>query len=458
IRYPDWYKGKKAKKSPKIAAHVSYGFEDTIHRETPFDLGAENEIGMGQNGNVDQRLVTAVCSEMMKMFKGKGIAEENNCFVRNYVILLFMQDLTTKEIVAVGKGSRCPYICKPMVDPDGLYKQPALNGAHYFFTIVNDKTRATWTYLIHSKDQIPALLVTFLAYINNHFKAKPKFIRTDNGTEVINRSCTSLFKTKGILHQKSMPYTPQQNEVVERKHMHLLETARSLRVHANLPIKFWGECILAATFLINKMPMKNLQWKSPFEVLFGKPPDYSHLRVIGCLCYAAVTKPHKDKFDNRGLKCILIGYPSNQKGYQLYNLDTKEVFVSSDVVFQESVFPFKEPATDIPLHPTSEFPIFGDSEDIEAPFVSPTPLPQTNPNIKFDHLHAPARKSSRNPTRLARMKDFVTKGTTGSAAFCSRQPQYPLFGKANFAGLPSSHIAFLANVFAHSYKQAMTDK
>ncbi|GJV04359.1 retrovirus-related pol polyprotein from transposon TNT 1-94 [Tanacetum coccineum] len=159
--------------------------------------------------------------------------------------------------------------------------------------------------------------------------------------------------------------------------------------------------------------------------------------------------------------------------------------MSSDVVFQESVFPFKEPTTDIPLHPTSDFLVFGDSEDIEAPFVSPTPLPQTDPNIEFDHPHspsslahyqqhppnepqfqnippAPARKSSRNPTRLAWMKDFVTKGTTGSAAFCSRQPQYPLFGKANFAGLPASHIAFLANVFAysepHSYKQAMTDK
>ncbi|GKA03611.1 retrovirus-related pol polyprotein from transposon TNT 1-94, partial [Tanacetum coccineum] len=357
---------------------------------------------------------------------------------------ILVLDLTTKEIVAVGKGSRCLYICKPMVDPAGFaaniqlfhsrlgytsvsklvhipeckksdasqfycescllskhhripfpistsiqsesfallhmylwgpYKQSALNGAHYFFTIMDDKIRATWTYLIHSKDQIPALLVTFLAYIDNHLKAKTKFIRTDNGTEVINRSCTALFKTKGILHQKLMPYTPQQNGVVERKHRHLLKTARSLRVHDNLPIKFWGECILAATFFINKMPMKKLQWKSPFEVLFGKPPDYSHLRVIGCLCYAAVTKPHKDKFDNRGLKCILIGYPSNQKGYQLYNLDTKEVFVSRDVVFQESVFPFKEPATDIPLLPTLEFPVFGDSKAIEEPFISPTPLP-----------------------------------------------------------------------------------
>ena len=86
------------------------------------------------------------------------------------------------------------------------------------------------------------------------------------------------------------------------------------------------------------MPMKKLSWKSPFEVLFDKVPNFEHLRVIGCLCYAAVTKPHKDKFENRGIKCILIGYPSNQKGYKLYNLDTKEIFLSRDVHFEEKIF------------------------------------------------------------------------------------------------------------------------
>ena len=199
------------------------------------------------------------------------------------------------------------------------YKQPTLNGAHYFFTIVNDKTRATWTYLVHSKDQIPELLATFFAYNDNHFKGKPQFVRLDNGTEVVNRNCAALFKENDIIHQRSMAYTPQQNGVVERRHIHLLETAKSIRVHANLPIKFWGDCVLAATYLINKMPMKKLNWKSPFEVLYGEPPYLDSLRVIRCLCYDALTKPPKDKFENRGIKCVVLGYPPNQKGYKFYN-------------------------------------------------------------------------------------------------------------------------------------------
>ena len=62
------------------------------------------------------------------------------------------------------------------------YKHPALNEAHYFFTIVDDKSRAIWTYLIHSKDQMPELLVTFFIYVDNHFKGMPKYVISDNGT------------------------------------------------------------------------------------------------------------------------------------------------------------------------------------------------------------------------------------------------------------------------------------
>ena len=126
------------------------------------------------------------------------------------------------------------------VDLWGPYKSPALNGAHYFFTIVDDFSRCTWTYLIHTKDQVLSILIDFISYIENHFKAKPKFLRSDNGTEIVNKDCLAYLRKQGIVHQKSMVYTPQQNAIVERKHRHLLDTARALKFHASLPNKFWG--------------------------------------------------------------------------------------------------------------------------------------------------------------------------------------------------------------------------
>lgn len=122
-----------------------------------------------------------------------------------------------------------------------------------------------------------------------------------------------MFTQKGIIHQRSMPRVLQQNGRVDRKHKHLLESARPIRIHANLPIRFWGDCILAAADLINLMPSSVLQWKTSYEVLMGKVPDYSHLRVIGCLCYPAIKT--SDKFAPRAKRCIMLGYPYAKKGY-----------------------------------------------------------------------------------------------------------------------------------------------
>lgn len=102
----------------------------------------------------------------------------------------------------------------------------------------------------------------------------------------MNEQCLNLFMNKGILIQGSVPYVPQQNSRVKRKHRHILEMSRALRFQANLPKKFWGECIFTATFLINRLPFKLLSWKTPYKVLFGTTPDYTGLRSSGCLCYA----------------------------------------------------------------------------------------------------------------------------------------------------------------------------
>lgn len=99
---------------------------------------------------------------------------------------------------------------------------------------------------------------------------------------------------------------------------------------------------------MNRLPSSVVQGKSPFELLYGRQASLTHLRVIGCLCYTIVI-PKGDKFAERAKACVLMGYSTTQKGYLLLNLSTKHFFVSRDVVFKESVFPFAQPQT-------SEFP------------------------------------------------------------------------------------------------------
>lgn len=107
-----------------------------------------------------------------------------------------------------------------------------------------------------------------------------------------------------------------------------------------MPLKFWSYSVLLAAFIINRLPTVVLKWRSPYEVLFNKSVDYSRLKPFGCLAYAANTCPHKSKFAERASKCVFLGYVTGQKGYQLYDIESGQIFVSRDVVFFDSIFPF----------------------------------------------------------------------------------------------------------------------
>ncbi|KAK9684140.1 hypothetical protein RND81_10G189200 [Saponaria officinalis] len=147
---------------------------------------------------------------------------------------------------------------------------------------------------------------------------------------------------RGIIHQTSIAHRPQQNGVVERKHRHVLEVSRALRFHSGLSLHYWGDCVMTAAYLINRMPTTLLQNKTPYEVLYGKTPSLSHLKVFGCLVLASNPEHHKDKFKERAVPCVFLGYAQTQKGYKLQNLLNKQYFVSRDVAFYESVLPFSK--------------------------------------------------------------------------------------------------------------------
>ena len=191
--------------------------------------------------------------------------------------------------------------------------------------------------LMKYKSDTRPLLVSFYNMICTQFHTKIKVFRTDNAPEFFLKD---FFSTNGIIHQHSCVATPQQNSVVERKHQHILSMSRALRYQSNIPLYLWGECVLTAVHIINKLPSPILNNKSPFEKLYGKIPSYEHLKVFGCLCFASTLIHHRTKFDPKSVPCVFLGYPFSVKGYKLLNLFTKRIFISRDVIFHETIFPF----------------------------------------------------------------------------------------------------------------------
>lgn len=229
----------------------------------------------------------------------------------------------------------------------GPYRHTTHGHCNQILTIVDDYSKCTWLFLCSAKTQIPQLLKDFIAFVKTQFHKTTKIIRSDNGSEFINHDLQSHLLQLGIVQQLTCSHTPQQNGSAERKHQHLLNVARALRFQSHLPIHFGGDCVLTATHLINILPTPVLNYRSPYEVLLQKQPDYSTLRNFGCLCYISNLYDPQDKFGPKSIKCVFLGYPFNKKGYRVMCLQTRKCYVSRDVNFVEDHYPFQHIVTSI---------------------------------------------------------------------------------------------------------------
>jgi hypothetical protein len=149
----------------------------------------------------------------------------------------------------------------------------------------------------------------------------------------------SFFHKVGISHEVSCPHTHQQNGAVEHKRRHIVEMALVLLAHSSMPLKYWGEVFHAVVYLINCTP-RLLSYDTPLHRLLGATPDYSSLRVFGCACWPNLRSYNSHKIQLRSTRCVFLGYSNMYKGFKCLDISTGHIYISRDMVFYESVFPF----------------------------------------------------------------------------------------------------------------------
>ena len=231
-------------------------------------------------------------------------------------------------------------------DVCGKMDVPSISGSEYFLSFVDDKSRYTWAYILKHKSDVFQRFIEWKAMVEKQTGKRLKKLRSDNGGEYLSEQFSNYFKKEGICRELTIKKTPEQNGVAERMNRTLEETIRTMLCESNLPKRFWAEALATAVYLRNRSPTKAVIGMTPIESWSGEKPSVDHLKVFGCVCYAHIPKDERKKLDSKARESIFLGYGKEKKGYRLYDVATKKVFYSRDVIFNEEKFNYSDEGND----------------------------------------------------------------------------------------------------------------
>ncbi|GJT67788.1 disulfide-isomerase-like protein [Tanacetum coccineum] len=169
------------------------------------------------------------------------------------------------------------------------------SGKKLIFLLVDDCTRFMWAYFLTSKDQAFSTFKEFRQKIEMEMRMKVRMLEQIEEVNLqLSNEFTKYCKENGIARQLTAPYSPQQNGVVERRNRTVLSTTRSMMKAMKLPLNFWAEAVRHAIYILNRVPTRALEDKTPYEALYNRKPNLENLRIFGCTAYAKEQDPIND--------------------------------------------------------------------------------------------------------------------------------------------------------------------
>ena len=245
-----------------------------------------------------------------------------------------------KHVLSSFKLKKMVSTTKPLelihMDLCGPMRIQSRSGKKYVLVIVDDYSRFTWVIFLASKDETFNEFVAFAKKIQKISGHSIVHLRSDHGTEFENSRFDEFCRENGMNHNFSAPRTPQQNGVVERKNRTLEEMARTMLIASGLPRNFWAEAVNTACYILNRVTIRSIINKTPYELFRGRKPNISHLRAFGCKCFVHNNgKKNLGKFDERSEEAIFLGYSSDSKAYKVHNKSSMCVEESIHIIFDE---------------------------------------------------------------------------------------------------------------------------
>nr|GFA43449.1 putative ribonuclease H-like domain-containing protein [Tanacetum cinerariifolium] len=225
------------------------------------------------------------------------------------------------------------------MDLCGLMRVQTINGKKYALVIVDDYSQFSWVKFLRLKDETPEVIIKFITQIQVGLNKTVRYVPTNNGTEFVNHTLTEYYERIGIFYQKTVPRTPQQNGVVERRNRTLVEVAQKMLIFSKALMFLWAEAVATACYTQNRSLFYTRRHKIPYELVHNKKHDLTFFRVFGALCY-----PTNDNKDIRKLQPtadtgIFVGYAPSRKGYRIYKKRTRRIMETIHVQLDELTKP-----------------------------------------------------------------------------------------------------------------------
>ncbi|CAI7911942.1 unnamed protein product [Closterium sp. NIES-54] len=220
----------------------------------------------------------------------------------------------------------------------------------YFLLVVDDYTRYTTVFPLHSKGQVIDVLIPWICTVRLQLRERfgqdlPVLrLHSDRGGEFFSNLLQDFCRGEGILQSFTLPDFPQQNEIAERRIGLVMEVARTSMIHAAAPHFMWPFAVRYAAHQLNLWPRVSLSKTSPTLCWTGEVGDASVFWVWGSRAFVRDTSA--DKLSPCAIPCVFLGFVPNTPGWKFYHPTSRRVFPSQDVTFDESVplyrlFPYR---------------------------------------------------------------------------------------------------------------------
>lgn len=249
------------------------------------------------------------------------------------------------EACIMGKQHRLPFpksISKTQkvgelvhTDVCGKMHETSLGGSRYFLLFKDDFSHFRTVYFMKAKSEVPDLIEKYISKVNVETSCTVMIVRSDNGLEFVNKSVELLVNKFGLRHQRTVPYTPEQNGSAERELRTIVEAARTLIHSKNLSLNFWAEAVNTTVYVLNRTGRSPIKGKTSYELWYNKKPEINHFRIFGTEAYVHIPKEKRKKWNPKSKKGIFVGYCDDTKGYRVWLPEEKKIVVARDIIFKE---------------------------------------------------------------------------------------------------------------------------